>query len=357
MVITGLTRNIVGCVTHYSLKLRYSSAFTPRATALLKTCISQFSRNLVSRRKPIQFYMETYRSGHNGADSKSVREQSPASSNLAVSARCRFGAIQSGFIFQIGVDDMTEQESIDFIKKCECDFLKFMNISKLPKYKITPCTISSDLIFERVYGSWASAKYDYSTKTYELTIYPELVNDFSQHLIYHEFTHMLDNEEYSKNDIRQYLVNIAYTEYHAAQVEFMRVLQTETIDDEVTFSMNQNVVTAFGEKSILEYVNRPYENAIEILSTNGFPKDLDELFAFIKSLFNYYGLRSICKMYSNNYIESIDKSSIILFITQYYSDLLDKHMNGRMDPTTVNNINSTIISQLLFQLMKKYQFI
>ena len=36
---------------------------------------------------PLQFYMETYRSGHNGADSKSVREQSPASSNLAVSAK------------------------------------------------------------------------------------------------------------------------------------------------------------------------------------------------------------------------------------------------------------------------------
>ena len=32
-------------------------------------------------------YTETYRSGHNGADSKSVREQSPASSNLAVSAK------------------------------------------------------------------------------------------------------------------------------------------------------------------------------------------------------------------------------------------------------------------------------
>ena len=34
----------------------------------------------------VKFNMETYRSGHNGADSKSVREQSPASSNLAVSA-------------------------------------------------------------------------------------------------------------------------------------------------------------------------------------------------------------------------------------------------------------------------------
>ena len=31
--------------------------------------------------------MQRYRSGHNGADSKSVREQSPASSNLAVSAK------------------------------------------------------------------------------------------------------------------------------------------------------------------------------------------------------------------------------------------------------------------------------
>ena len=87
VVITGLTRNIVGSVTHYSLKLRCLSAFTPCATALSEICISQFSRNLVSRRKPIQFYMETYRSGHNGADSKSVCEQSHVSSNLTVSAK------------------------------------------------------------------------------------------------------------------------------------------------------------------------------------------------------------------------------------------------------------------------------
>ena len=70
MVITDMTRNIVGSVTHHSLKLRYLSAFTPCAYALLKTRISQFSRNLVIRLKPLQFYMETYRSGHNGADSK-----------------------------------------------------------------------------------------------------------------------------------------------------------------------------------------------------------------------------------------------------------------------------------------------
>ena len=46
MVITGLTRNIVGSVTTATTQTLYSSAFTPRAFALLKTCISQFSRNL-----------------------------------------------------------------------------------------------------------------------------------------------------------------------------------------------------------------------------------------------------------------------------------------------------------------------
>ena len=48
MVITGLTRNIVGSVTYYSLKLRCLSAFTPSDYALLEFCISQFSRNLVN---------------------------------------------------------------------------------------------------------------------------------------------------------------------------------------------------------------------------------------------------------------------------------------------------------------------
>ena len=46
-VITRTTRNIVGSVTHHSLKLRCLSAFTLCAFALSEICISQFSRNLV----------------------------------------------------------------------------------------------------------------------------------------------------------------------------------------------------------------------------------------------------------------------------------------------------------------------
>ena len=49
---------------------------------------------------PLQLNMETYRSGHNGADSKSVREQSPASSNLAVSAKDSLKVLSSrSFLF------------------------------------------------------------------------------------------------------------------------------------------------------------------------------------------------------------------------------------------------------------------
>ncbi len=46
VVITDMTRNIVGSVTHHSLKLRCLSAFTPRAFAFSENRISQFSRNL-----------------------------------------------------------------------------------------------------------------------------------------------------------------------------------------------------------------------------------------------------------------------------------------------------------------------
>ena len=51
---------------------------------------------------PLQFHMETYRSGHNGADSKSVREQSPASSNLAVSAKNNESYLWCGSLFFCG---------------------------------------------------------------------------------------------------------------------------------------------------------------------------------------------------------------------------------------------------------------
>ena len=68
-------------------KIRLTSAFAPLAYARSKTRISQFSRNLVIWLLPLQFHMERYRSGHNGADSKSVWEQSHAGSNPALSAR------------------------------------------------------------------------------------------------------------------------------------------------------------------------------------------------------------------------------------------------------------------------------
>ena len=67
---------------------------TPLFIGVYATCFCTFENSHLAvfsqfgiKALPLQFYMETYRSGHNGADSKSVREQSPASSNLAVSAK------------------------------------------------------------------------------------------------------------------------------------------------------------------------------------------------------------------------------------------------------------------------------
>ena len=76
-------------------RVRHTLLFeTPLFIGVYATCICTF-RNLHlavfsqfgNLALPLQFYMETYRSGHNGADSKSVSAFAPASSNLAVSAK------------------------------------------------------------------------------------------------------------------------------------------------------------------------------------------------------------------------------------------------------------------------------
>ena len=86
--------------------------------------------------------LETYRSGHNGADSKSVREQSPASSNLAVSARKRktsrktclsfsTKSVLSDGINPSSMDEITCVMKSDFVGLgdgfnfiCEADFIQ-----------------------------------------------------------------------------------------------------------------------------------------------------------------------------------------------------------------------------------------
>ena len=91
-------------------RVRHASLFeTPLFIGVYATCICTF-RNLHlavfsqfgNLALPLQFYMETYRSGHNGADSKSVREQSPASSNLAVSAKNNESYLWCGSLFFCG---------------------------------------------------------------------------------------------------------------------------------------------------------------------------------------------------------------------------------------------------------------
>ena len=58
--------------------------------------------------------MQRYRSGHNGADSKSVREQSPAISNLAVSAKNNESYLWCGSLFFCGGVRSNESSSKQF---------------------------------------------------------------------------------------------------------------------------------------------------------------------------------------------------------------------------------------------------
>ena len=62
-------------------------------------------------------YSETYRSGHNGADSKSVSAQAPASSNLAVSAKDNRNLRIAVVFFCYGLLFITACDTIDLISE------------------------------------------------------------------------------------------------------------------------------------------------------------------------------------------------------------------------------------------------
>ena len=76
----------------------------------------------------------------------------------------------------------------------------------------------------------------------------------------------------------------------------------------------KHIVTTSGEKRVAQYVEEKRQHAIELFSREDFPADLNTLKSAFGVLFNYYGLRPICEMYSSDYIEKTDNAAFLRFI-------------------------------------------
>jgi hypothetical protein len=239
------------------------------------------------------------------------------------------------------------------LKAFEHEFLRFMDIKKFFPYELQTKEASITVADSQGFDSAASTSYYPQSGIHTLLICSNI--PLEKYLIYHEFTHMLDAEMYGKGNKLRCFALSGFTEYHASQVELMQLLGANSVDEVLSFSMNTTITTIAGERSIEYYVNEKYQHAIELFSRDDFPADLDTLITALGVLFNYFGLRSLCEVYSVDYTESKTYEPFLSFISTFYFTALNGLMHGWFDESKIEsciNIYINIINPLIneFQL-------
>ena len=229
---------------------------------------------------------------------------------------------------------MNEKWYISKIKEYEDKFKRFMRIDAFPQYSLKTKEVSLLVIDSQGYDSLASTHYDIQEKAHTLTISTNYT--LCEYTMFHEFTHMLDSELYVNNDKIRYMGLSGFTEYHASQVELMAMVGVQSIYDKQSFSMDMTIHTATGYKSVKQYITEKQQHAIELFNREDFPSSIETLKSSLGVLFNYWGLRSICEMYSTDYIEEIKNQSFLNYIPLLYFASLNRHMRGWLNSSDID---------------------
>lgn len=214
------------------------------------------------------------------------------------------------------------------------DYMTFMNLHYFPDYALQTQEVSQIAADSQGFGSIATALYQPSTNQHTLIISTNI--PLVKHLMYHEFTHILDSETLANSDKMRYVGISGYTEYHASQIELAMLVGAVTIDTIPKFSMNTILSTFSGEKSVSQYVHEKYQLAIDLFSRKDFPANIQTLKTAFGVLHNHWGLRSICEMYATDYSERIDNMSFLKFIPSAVFSALNRLMHGWLNKTEVD---------------------
>ncbi|MBX8943460.1 hypothetical protein [Lysinibacillus sp. K60] len=225
---------------------------------------------------------------------------------------------------------------------------------KLASYKnfmLTEKTPEFQLIIDEA-KVFASHNYDVKNDRHSLLVGPDIVN--MEAILFHEFTHMYDVIRFSTKDSISYAQNRGYTEYHAAQIELLKLLNAKNIEDKLTFSLQQSIKTPFGEITVLDYILKCVEEVRELILKEIYPDNLYELSNTLGIIFNYLGRISICQLYADDYdhfkekLEELDfalsflgeNSSIIISMTKgFLSDKEVKDLGEIYFPMVIELIN------------------
>lgn len=253
-------------------------------------------------------------------------------------------------------DGVRKEEHIRWlIGKYEKEYIKFMEIESFPSYKVELFEIEMDEVDAVGFGAPAQARYNPKTDEHILRICSNL--ELKKCVVFHEFTHILDTEMYANRDSCRYMYLSGYTEYHASQVELMFLLGAESIHStKVAFSLNSEIETFPSKKSIEEYLCVEHQLVVDMMSRADFPVNIETLKATLGVLYNYFGLRSICKMYVKNYAEQVDNTAIIKILPLPIFSAINTFMEGWFDKSKVET-SFGLYCNAIMPLIKTYKLL
>lgn|GEM_PF-279297 len=248
---------------------------------------------------------------------------------------------------------MTRENQIKSLIECyEKEYKEFMGIEKFPEYELELYKEQIGKVCSYGFGTLAEAKYNPKTDKHLLRIC--ISYEINKYVIFHEFTHILDAEMYAKKDSNKYLYVTGYTEYHASQVELMALLGVKKVfPNEFTFSINSVIDVYPNACTIKNYLLSKHQFVVDMMSRMDYSANIEILKPTISLLYNYFGLRSICKMYAKDYEECVDNTAIIKILSLQLFSELNIFMNGQFDEKKIE-LSFVPYSNVIFSLVEKY---
>lgn len=222
---------------------------------------------------------------------------------------------------------MTEKQIKNLIKKYEKEYIDFMGIERFPRYRIELFKIDVAKSDAAGFGSMAQAKYNFKTNEHILRICID--SKISKSIVFHEFTHILDADMYTVKNQWRYMGLSGYTEYHASQVELLIMLGADKIQPhEFSFTLTTEIKLFETGETVENYLNSRHQLVLDMMNRKDFPRDFEALKTTIGVLYNYFGLRSICKMYAEDYYEKVDNTAIVKKISSELFEEINRSMVG-----------------------------
>ena len=181
-------------------------------------------------------------------------------------------------------------------------YKKFTGITSLPKFEIATFEPSLENFEKQGYCSAATHEYTCSSGKHTISVWSDLhKHPHADHLLFHEFTHMHDIATHVFRDSMRNIVITGYTEYHAGQIGFLKLLNATSIFEPISFSLDQCIETLFERMTVLAYMKSRHDTVKEIIGKPGFPGSFETLIAALGAAFSYLGKLSICRMYARDY--------------------------------------------------------